>query len=306
MIGPSATPAPIRSFLFVPGDSPHKLQKALTAGADALILDLEDAVMPDQKPEARRVISEFCTTRRGQQGPALWIRINPVAAPESLLDLAAIMHAAPAGLVVPKVDGPTDLTRLSHYLDALEEQHSLAPGSTSLLAVATETPSSLFSLGAYRGTTPRLFGLTWGAEDLAAGLSASNNRADDGTLGFTYQLARSLCLAGARAAGVTPVETAMMNFRDPDAVFHYASRGRQDGFFGMMAIHPNQVPAINRAFSPTSAEIAAAEAVIAAFANAAGAGAVALNGRMLDIPHLRQAQHLLHLAQHFPAPDSAA
>jgi citrate lyase subunit beta/citryl-CoA lyase len=176
------------------------------------------------------------------------------------------MHAAPAGLVVPKVDGPTDLTRLSHYLDALEEQHSLAPGSTSLLAVATETPSSLFSLGAYRGTTPRLFGLTWGAEDLAAGLSASNNRADDGTLGFTYQLARSLCLAGARAAGVTPVETAMMNFRDPDAVFHYASRGRQDGFFGMMAIHPNQVPAINRAFSPTSAEIAAAEAVIAAFA----------------------------------------
>jgi citrate lyase subunit beta / citryl-CoA lyase len=302
----AAAPAPIRSFLFVPGDAPHKMQKALAAGADALILDLEDAVMPDRKPEARRIVADFCTAHRGQPGPALWIRINPVATQAALPDLAAIMHTAPAGLVVPKVDGPADLIRLSHYLDAFEQQHNLPPGSTRLLTVATETPASLFSLGSYSHSPPRLFGLTWGAEDLAAGLNASTNRADEGTLAFTYQLARSLCLAGARAAGVTPVETAMMNFRDPEAVFHYASLGRQDGFFGMMAIHPDQVQPINRAFSPTTAEITAAEDVVAAFAKAGGAGAVALNGRMLDIPHLRQAQHLLNLAQHFPAPTPSA
>ena len=302
MTGLCATPAPIRSFLFVPGDASNKMGKALTAGADALILDLEDAVMPDRKPAARQIVADFCAARHGQPRPDIWIRINPVSSEAALPDLASVMRAAPAGLVVPKVDGPADLARLSHYLDALEEQHGLARDSTRLLAVATETPASLFNLGAYGGVTPRLFGLTWGAEDLAAGLVASTNRAEGGELAFTYQLARSLCLAGARAAGVTPVETAMMNFRDPGAVFQYASRGRQDGFFGMMAIHPDQVPPINRAFSPTSAEIAAAEAVIAAFANAAGAGAVALNGRMLDIPHLRQAQHLLSLAQHFPAP----
>ena len=302
MTGLSATPAPIRSFLFVPGDAPNKMGKALAAGADALILDLEDAVMPDRKPPARQIVADFCAARHGQPGPDIWIRINPVSSEAALPDLVSVMRAAPAGLVVPKIDGPADLARLSHYLDALEEQHGLVHDSTRLLAVATETPASLFNLGAYGGVTPRLFGLTWGAEDLAAGLVASTNRAEGGELAFTYQLARSLCLAGARAAGVTPVETAMMNFRDPGAVFQYASRGRQDGFFGMMAIHPDQVAPINRAFLPTSVEIAAAEAVIAAFANAAGAGAVALNGRMLDIPHLRQAQHLLSLAQHFPAP----
>jgi citrate lyase subunit beta / citryl-CoA lyase len=287
----------VRSFLFVPGDAPHKMEKALGAGADALILDLEDAVMPAAKPTARRVIGDFLSAQRENAAPRLWVRINPVATPDALADLVAIMSAGPAGLVVPKVDGPSDLLRLSHYLDAFEAQHALAAGSTHILAVATETPAALFGLGSYRNVTPRLFGLTWGAEDLAAGLAASTNRGADGALSFTYQLARSLCLAGAHAAGVTPVETALMNFRDADAVFAYASRGRQDGFFGMMAIHPDQVAPINRAFSPTTAEIAAAERVVAAFAAAEGAGAVALDGRMLDIPHLRQARHLLQLAQ---------
>jgi citrate lyase subunit beta/citryl-CoA lyase len=304
MSGLSTAPTPLRSFLFVPGDAPNKMGKALAAGADALILDLEDAVMPERKPAARQTVAEFCAARRGQPGPAIWIRINPLASEAALPDLASIMRAAPAGLVVPKVDGPADLLRLTHYLDAFEEQHGLLRGGTRLLAVATETPASLFSLGGHGGVTPRLFGLTWGAEDLAAGLAANTNRAESGELAFTYQLARSLCLVGARAAGVTPVETAMMNFRDPEAVFQYASRGRQDGFFGMLAIHPDQVAPINRAFSPTTAEIAGAEAVVAAFANADGAGAIALNGRMLDIPHLRQAHHLLSLARHFPPPST--
>lgn len=290
-------PTPVlRSFLFVPGDAPRKMQKALTTAADALILDLEDAVMPAAKPQARTVVSDFLATHSMQPGPQLWVRINPVTTDDALLDLATIIHAAPSGLVVPKVNGPADITRLSHYLDALEAQHGIPRGATKLLAVATETPAALFTLGDYAALSSRLYGLTWGAEDLAAGLTASTNRGPDGALNFTYQLARSLCLAGAHAAGITPVETAMMNYRDTDAVFAYATTGRRDGFFGMMAIHPDQVAPINRAFSPTADEMAAARRVLDAFAAAPGAGAVSLDGRMLDIPHLRQAQHLLHLA----------
>ena len=287
----------IRSFLFVPGDAAAKMDKALHAGADALILDLEDAVMPAAKDAARLVVSDFLLAQRGAAAPQMWVRINPVSTELALVDLAAIMRAAPAGLVVPKVDGPADLARLAHYLDALEVQHAIPKGSTRILAVATETPASLFALGSYGQVTRRLYGLTWGAEDLAAGLTASTNRGPDGTLQFTYQLARSLCLAGAHAAGVRAVETALMNFRDADAVFDYASAGRRDGFFGMMAIHPSQVAPINRAFSPTESDKAAARRVVDAFAAGAGAGVVALDGRMLDIPHLRQAQHVLSLAE---------
>ncbi len=306
MVMDAATGPTIRSFLFVPGDAPRKMEKALTVGADALILDLEDSVMPARKEAARRIIADFAAAQRGQPYFALWVRINPLATPDALPDLTAVMHAAPAGVVVPKIDGPADLIRLSHYLDALEAHHDLPAGSTRVLAVATETPAALFTLGDYGGVTARLFGLTWGAEDLAAGLTASTNRSANGALAFTYKLARSLCLAGAHAAGVTPVETAMMNFRDPNVVFDTATRARHDGFFGMLAIHPDQVAPINSAFSPTEAEIQAAKRIVAAFVAADGAGAIALDGRMLDIPHLRQAKHLLQLAQRLAAPGPTA
>ena len=288
----------IRSFLFVPGDAPGKMEKALTAGADALILDLEDAVAPSAKPAARRIVGEFLRTSAG--APALWVRINPMALTDSLLDLAAIMHPALAGIVVPKIEGPAEITRLSSQLDALEIYAGLPPGSIAILAVATETAASLFRLGDYREVSRRLYGLTWGAEDLATSLGANSNRAEDGALALPYQMARSLCQAGARAAGVTPVETAFMSFRDQEAVFRVASAARRDGFFGMMAIHPAQVAPINQAFSPTPAECAEAQRVVAAFASAGNPGVVAMEGRMLDMPHLRQAQNLLALAERFP------
>lgn len=292
----------IRSFLFVPGDSPAKMEKALAAGADALILDLEDAVAPAAKANARRIVADFLEARQAGGGPAIWVRINPLSQAHALHDLAAIMSPALAGIAVPKIDGPDDIARLGWQLDALEVQAGLAPGGIKLLAVATETAAALFRLGQYRAVNERLYGLTWGGEDLAASLGASTNRAPDGALALPYQLARTLCLAGARAAGVVPVETALMDFRDPGAVFRIATAARQDGFFGMVAIHPAQIDPINRAFSPTMEECAAARRVVDAFEAAGNPGVVALDGRMLDLPHLRQAQSLLSLAQAFPPP----
>jgi citrate lyase subunit beta/citryl-CoA lyase len=289
----------IRSFLFVPGDAPAKMQKALGSGADALILDLEDAVAPAAKHGARLAVGAFLAAAHGG-GPALWVRINPLSLSDSLRDLAAIMHPALAGIVVPKVDGAADIVRLAAQLDALEVYAGVPSGQVRIMAVATETSASVFGLGGYRGASPRLYGLTWGAEDLSTALGASSNRGDDGAFALPYQLARTLCLAGARAAGVMPVETAVMQFRDPEAIFRIASTGRRDGFFGMMAIHPAQIDPINRAFSPTAAECAAARAVVEAFAAAGNPGVVAVEGRMLDIPHLRQAQNLLALAERFP------
>jgi citrate lyase subunit beta/citryl-CoA lyase len=290
----------IRSFLFVPGDSRYKMDKALHCAADAVILDLEDAVAPAAKPAARHLVAAFLMAQAASTSPEIWVRINPVAGVDSLHDLAAIMHPRLAGIVVPKIDGPADIVRLAAQLDALEIHTGLPLGRIRIMAVATETSAAVFRLGEYRDVTTRLYGLTWGAEDLATALGASSNRTADGTLALPYQMARSLCLAGARAAGVSPVETAAMDFRDEDAVFQIATAARRDGFFGMMAIHPAQVLPINRAFSPTMAECDAASRIVAAFAAAGHPGVVAMEGRMLDIPHLRQAQSLLALASRFP------
>lgn len=292
----------IRSFLFVPGDSSAKMEKALSAGADALILDLEDSVAPAAKAGARQTVAKFLAARADGSKPRIWVRINPLTQAEALHDLAAILQPGLAGIVVPKIDGPEEIARLGWQLDALEVRAGLVLGGLKILAVATETASSVFRLGDFRQVNARLYGLTWGAEDLAVSLGASTNRTSDGALALPYQMARSLCLAGARAAGVVPVETALMAFRDADAVSLIAEQARRDGFFGMLAIHPAQVDAINRAFSPTAEEAAAAQRVVDAFEAAGNPGVLAIDGRMLDIPHLRQAETVLALAQVFPPP----
>jgi citrate lyase subunit beta / citryl-CoA lyase len=286
----------IRSFLFVPGDNPRKLEKSLQSGADALILDLEDAVAPAAKEAARATVADFMASA-GPAAPPLWVRINPLHGGLALGDLCAVMRAAPAGVMLPKAEGAADINQLAHYLDALEARAGLPHGQTRILAVATETAASMFLAGTYRGASPRLFGLSWGAEDLAASLHASNNRDTAGALKQPYVLARTICLLGARAAGVLPVETAVMNFRDTDAVFTTATTARQDGFFGMLAIHPDQVAPINAAFTPTAAEMAHARRVVERFAAEPGTGVASLDGQMLDLPHLRQAEQLLALAQ---------
>ena len=281
----------LRSFLFVPGDSERKLARGLVSQADALILDLEDAVAPARKALAQGMVAAALAARTSG-GPQLWVRINPMDA-GGLDDLAAVVRAAPDGIMVPKVDGPSDVLRLSHCLDVLERRDGLRQ-ATRILPVATETARAPFALGAYAGTPlPRLYGLTWGAEDLSTALGASTNQDPAGGWAATYRMVRSLCLMAARAAGVEPVETLYADFRDTPGLQASCIVAAAEGFTGRIAIHPDQVAPINAAFMPSDAAVAHAQRVVAAFAAAPDAGAVGLDGMMLDMPHLTQARRLL-------------
>jgi len=276
----------LRSLLFVPGDRPDRMEKALRAGADALILDLEDAVAPAAKPEARRHVASFLNANSTAK---LWVRINPLGTDEADRDLAAILSSHPDGIVLPKAEGGASVAELTRRLT------SQGNATAQILAIATETPAAMFQLGTYGGLK-RLAGLTWGAEDLPAAVGAATSREPDGRFTPPYELARSLCLFGAAAAGVAPIETVYPAFRDLEGCAAYAARARRDGFTGMMAIHPDQVPVINAAFTPSAAEVAHAQAVVAAFEANPGAGALSLDGRMIDRPHLVQAQRTLAAA----------
>ncbi|MDB5583621.1 MAG: CoA ester lyase [Bradyrhizobium sp.] len=278
-----------RSLLFVPGDSPRKLEKALDSGADLLLLDLEDSVAEGMKPEARRLVAEALAAP--DRKIPLWVRINPLDTPHALADLAAIVPAGPDGIMLPKAVRE-DADRLHHYLTALEAAAGLPHESIRMIVVATETAEALFRLGEYPGT-PRLDALTWGAEDIATALGASGNRDASGEYEFPYQLARTLCLAGAVAAGVAPVETIDPDFRNGERLERVAGAMRRAGFRGMMAIHPAQVPIINRAFAPSEAEITRARRIVDLFAANPGAGTLGLDGEMVDVPHLKRAHVLL-------------
>lgn len=273
----------LRSLLFVPGDRPDRMEKALGSGADALILDLEDAVAPSAKADARWHVGRFLEAH-GEAN--LWVRINPLDGPEADKDLAAALPHHPHGIVLPKAEGGASVIELGRRLSTRGNV------SAQILAIATETPSAMFQLGTYGGAK-RLAGLTWGAEDLPATIGASTSREEDGRYTPPYELARSLCLFGAAAAGVAPIETVYPAFRDLDGLAAYAARARRDGFTGMMAIHPGQIETINAAFTPSAAEIKHARAVVAAFEANPGAGALSLDGKMVDRPHLVQAQRTL-------------
>ncbi len=287
--------ANLRSFLFIPGDSEKKLSKADASGADALILDLEDSVAPANKPLARELIPAFLRERpRGKRSSELWVRINPLDTDLALLDLAAVVAAGPDGLMLPKANGPEDVRKLSHFLDALEVQGGVALGSVKILPVATETAVAPFRLGDYATAgLARLLGITWGAEDLSAAVGASTNLDGTGQWALTYRLVRSLTLLAAHAAGVQAIDTLYVDFKDDEGLRASCRAARAEGFTGRIAIHPAQVAGINESFMPSAAEVEHAERVLAAFAAAPGAGTVGLDGKMLDIPHLKQAQNVL-------------
>lgn len=282
-----------RAFLFVPGDSEKKLAKGLSSGADALILDLEDAVAESAKPAARGRVAEAL---KGAQPSRLWVRINPLDGPHALADLKAVVPAAPDGIVLPKPDSAADLERLDAHLTALEAEAGLEAGRIKVMPVATETPASVFGLGSYGPRTPRLAALTWGAEDLPAAVGASVNRMADGSYTDLCRIVRSLTIAAAAKADVPAIETVYPAFRDLEGLRAYAAQGRREGFSGMMAIHPDQVAVIAEVFTPSAAEIAHARAVVDLFAANPGAGTLALDGKMLDFPHLKQARRLLAAA----------
>jgi citrate lyase subunit beta/citryl-CoA lyase len=285
----------LRSLLFAPGDSPAKMEKARRAGADAIILDLEDSVAESAKLDARRAVAAVLAARAPGAGPEIWVRINPLSTPLALADLAAVVAGAPDGVMLPKPEDASAVIALDHYLSALEAAAGLTIGKIRILPIATETARAMFTLHSYVGASARLGGLTWGAEDLPAAVGAAANREADGRYTPPYELARSLCLFAAAAAEVEAIDTVYPAFRDLEGLAAYAGRARRDGFSGMMAIHPAQVAVINAAFTPTAAEVAHAHRIVAAFDAAPDAGTVGLDGRMIDIPHLKQARRILAL-----------
>jgi citrate lyase subunit beta / citryl-CoA lyase len=280
----------LRSLLFVPGDSERKLSRAPQSGADALILDLEDSVVPANRPLARRQTRDFLEST-GSVEFRRYVRINPLSSGVALDDLAAVAGGRPDGILLPKCD-PEDLKTLDHYLSALETVSTFPPGGIRVIAIATETPAAIFALGGYRGVSQRLEAITWGAEDLAACLGGNNRRAD-GVYDDVYRLARSLCLLGAAAAGVIPIDTIYTDFKDEAGLLAECVAARRSGFSAKMAIHPGQVPVINQAFAASQEELAWARKVVRAFAENPEAGTIAIDGKMIDKPHLTLAQRLL-------------
>lgn len=282
-----------RSFLFVPADSERKMKKAGDAGADALILDLEDAVVPEARPEARLMAAGYLQGRQN-----VWVRINPLDSEDAAADLEAVMPAGPAGVVLPKARSAADAVTLSRRIDELEQRHGIEPGQTRIIVLCTERPEALFALDGYADATERLFGLSWGAEDLSVAVGASANRDEQGNWLPTFEMARSLCLLAAAAAEVTAIDTVYTDFRDHEGLLRYAANARRDGFSGMLAIHPAQIDVINAAFEPSTAEIERAERIVALFDANPGAGTVGMDGKMIDRPHLIQARRLLDRAKH--------
>jgi citrate lyase subunit beta/citryl-CoA lyase len=290
----------MRSLLFVPGDSEKKLAKALASDADALILDLEDSVVAERKAAARRVTRDFlaAAARRAK----LFVRVNPLASGMILDDLAAVIGARPDGVVLPKAAGGEDMRRLDHYLAALEAREGVAQGSIAVLPIASETAAAMFTFASYAGSSTRLCGIMWGCEDLAADVGAAANRTPEGDYLEPFRLARSLCLFGAAAAGVAAIDTVFTDFRDDAGLAREARDAERSGFVAKAAIHPGQIAAINRAFTPGEDAVAWARKIVTAFAANPDAGVIGIDGRMLDRPHLRAAERVLARAAHTRAP----
>ena len=284
----------MRSLLFVPADGGTKLDKAIASGADAVIIDLEDSIAPERKDTARAAALAFLKrASAASERPRLLVRINGLDTGMTDADLDAIIAGTPDAVVLPKAEGATSVVHLDAKLTAREAIAGVSEGHIKILAQAVETAAGLFAAGTFRRASARLIGLTWGPEDLSAELGAAANRDADGALTEPYRLARSLCLYAAAAANLPAIETVFVDFRNSEGLRRDTEAARRDGFTGRLAIHPAQVPVINEVFTPTSAEIEKAKAVVAAFAAQPGAGAVGIEGKMYDRPHLVRAQALL-------------
>lgn len=289
----------MRSLLFIPADDEKKLSKGIDSGADVLLLDLEDAVAPSRKADARKIGADYITANRDKVGrPRLFVRINALDTPYWAEDLAGIVGARPDGLMLPKPRGGEDVHTLSVALDHAEQGAGITSGATKIIAIASETPISLLKMATFVGASARLEGLTWGAEDLAAAIGARVNREADGcTWTSPFRLARDMCLMTAVAGGAQPIDTVFADFRNLDGLRREATMAARDGFVGKMAIHPSQVAIINEVFTPRADELAMAEEIIAAFRDNPGAGVVAIRGKMIDKAHLALAERLMDRAR---------
>jgi citrate lyase subunit beta/citryl-CoA lyase len=295
----------MRSLLFVPADAPGKLDKALGSGADAIIVDLEDSIAAERKEVARFAAADFLRAANARPGrPRLVVRVNALASGLIDADLDAAVPGRPDAIMLPKAEGGAAVVHLDAKLAAREAIAGIAEGAIKILPIATETAQALFLAGTYRGASPRIAALTWGAEDLSAELGAEANRDLDGNFLDPYRLARSLCLVGAAAAQVPAIDTVYVDFRNDAGLLRECEGARRDGFSGKLAIHPAQVATISRVFTPSAEAVAKANAIIAAFAAAPGAGVVGVDGVMYDRPHLARAERLL--ARSHVVPKSSA
>lgn len=290
----------MRSMLFVPGDRPERFSKAMASGADAVILDLEDAVAAEQRPRAREAIRHFlgetwATAGEGSRPVPLWVRINPVEG-DALADLTAVLSARPDGIVLPKARHGADVLQVDHWMEAFESAQGVELGSTALMPMITETAGALLAMASFVPAPRRVSAMTWGAEDLAAELGASANRDGAGQYLPAYQWASAQCQLAAAAAGVMAIDTVDTEIRDLEALELRAKASRQAGYAGKLAIHPAQIPPIHAAFTPSAEEVTWARAVKQAFDEAPQAGALRLAGRLIDRPHLLQAQRILAVA----------
>ncbi len=281
----------MRSLLFVPGDSERKLAKGLSSGADVLIVDLEDSVSADNKQAARETATAFIASERN--GPSIYVRVNDLSTGLTDDDLAAVMKAAPTGVMLPKSNSADDVGRLAVRLRVHEAENGLADGVTKIIPIITETPLGTLNAATYRQAGARLAGLTWGAEDLSAEIGAADTRDDEGAYTDVFRFARVSTILAACAAEVAAIDTVFPNFRDEEAFRRDCLEGMRDGFTGRMAIHPAQVPVINEIFTPSAEAVAHARAVVEAFAAAGNPGVVGIDGKMYDRPHLKRAERLL-------------
>lgn len=290
-----ATVTPLRSLLFVPGDSERKQSRALASGADALILDLEDSVSQSQLPAARSRVQEFLLARQSDT-PQLWVRVNAPGSGQLIADMNAVAAGRPDGIMLPKA-GYADVVEVQHHLGQLESRAGMVAGSIKLIVIAAETPRALLTMNDYlTDDNPRLVGMTWGAEDLSAALGATAKVGESGEWLCTFQLARALCLLTAAAITVQAIDTVHAAFRDLEGLQQSAAQARRDGFLGKLAIHPDQVAPINAAFTPDSAQIEHARRVVEIFERSQDVGVASLDGQMLDKPHLMLARRVLALA----------
>jgi len=285
----------MRSFLFVPGDSDRKWAKASAGDADVIICDLEDAVAPSQKDEARERVAGWLD-QTGGIAPSVFVRVNPLDTGLTRADLEAIIKPGLAGIVLPKSNSGDDVATLAQMIDPLEAAAGIETGTIRILTLVTETPAAMFNLGSYAPAHPRLLGLTWGAEDLGAALGVTANKDDEGNWTFPFEVARAQCLFAAANAGVAPIDTLFTDFRDPEGLEQDCRKARRDGFVGRLAIHPAQVETINRCFTPSEEELAHARKIVQAFAANPDAGTLGIDGKMVDIPHLVMARKLLAAA----------
>jgi citrate lyase subunit beta/citryl-CoA lyase len=288
----------MRSLLFVPGDSEKKFAKAMHSGADALILDLEDSVAPSAKEGARQITRAAIAWARAEaRRPLIYVRVNPLDSGLIEGDLDVVIPAQPDGVMLPKSRGGQDIMHLSTKLAVREAECDLPDGAIAILPIATESAAALFNMGSYAGSSRRLVGLTWGAEDLSADVGSLRTRLADGSYTDPYRLARALSLFAAVAAEVAPLDTVFTNFKDKAGLIAECEAARRDGFTGKLAIHPDQVATINAVFTPSAEAIARAQTIVDAFTNNPDAGVLGIDGEMLDRPHVKRAERLLAAAK---------